>query len=196
MYILFRFFLLFCSKDFIHFYLDLRKKGVVNPQVLSSAAFYAFLYMGIFFAACFFLYYRMMESHLQYDWTFRGWLIFVCLIIFGFCFVWIKSLEEALYAYSDGIVVVGRLISKKWSKKGFSLKYQFDADGEQLFLTKDRQSYFKAKKVSVGHELPIIYAKSSPRHAKFYNPDNFSKYCLDTTKEPPKIKVPERKYVL
>ncbi|WP_419905113.1 hypothetical protein [Kiloniella sp.] len=196
MYILFRFFLLFCSKDFINYYLGLRQKKVVNPRVLSSTATLSFLYMGGFLFACGAIYYNLWDTRTQHNWELRGGLIFICFIIFLFCYSWIKSLEEAVYAYSDGELTTGTLVQKEWSKSGFDLKYEFEAVGEKLTLTKGRQSYFAAKKVNLGHKIPIIYARSSPRHAKFYNPGKFSQYCLDTTKERPEYQKPERVYIL
>ncbi len=152
--------------------------------------------MGGFLFACGAIYYNLWDTRTQHDWQLRGGLIFIFFIIFLFCYSWIKSLEEAVFAYSDGELVTGTLVQKKLTQKGFTLKYEFEAAGEKMILTKDRQSYSTAKKVGLGHIIPVIYAKSSPRHAKFYNPSSFSQYCLDTTKEQPKFNKPEREYIL
>ncbi|MFD2205829.1 hypothetical protein [Kiloniella antarctica] len=197
MYILFRFFLLFCSKDFIHYYRGLRARGHLNEKTLTAITFYLFLWAGLFFLFIGYVYFHTWGDEIgEHLLLARICAFIMCLVVLILSLRRFKSWKEAVYAYSDGVLVDGILVSKESAHKGYDLKYLYKVGDVQFTLTKTRQSIFDVHDIEKGHKVKIIYAKSSPYNAKFYEPHDFSKYCLDKSKKITDLDGSKRNYLL
>ena len=187
---LFRIFLLFCSREFIAFYGELRRQGRVNPDVQAIYMANFARWMGLYIFVVGLFYYNAWQFYLapENSWV-RGGGLFVLVFFFGL-FLWprIKALEKTAFAYSDGALVEGRLFDKDTYRKRRVLKYAYKVDGKIYQLQRAGQSLLDFISKKQGEETTVIYAQSAPNVAVIFDPDLFTKRCLDWDKALPKAR--------
>ena len=188
---LFRFFLLFCSREFIAFYGDLRRKGRVNADVQALYMANFARWMGLYLFVVGVFYFNAYQFYLEPEnpWVRIGGL-FVLVFFFGL-FLWprIKALEKTAFAYSDGALVEGRLFDKENYRKIRVLKYAYKVDGKIYKLQRAGQSFLDFINTKQGESVTVIYAQSAPDVAVIFDQDLFAKRCLDRDKTLPEISI-------
>ncbi|MEH6631609.1 MAG: hypothetical protein V7776_12310 [Halopseudomonas aestusnigri] len=184
---LFRFFLLFCSREFITFYGELRRQDRVNSDVLAIYMANFARWMGLYLFVVGVFYYNAWQFYLapENPWV-RGGGLFVLVFFFGL-FLWprIKALEKTAFAYSDGALAEGRVFDKDSYRKTRILKYAYKVDGKVFTFQRAGQSLLDFIRRKQGEEATVIYAQSAPNVAVIFDPDLFAKRCLDRDKALP-----------
>ncbi|WP_020591476.1 hypothetical protein [Kiloniella laminariae] len=182
---LFKFFLLFCSRDFRRFYAEKQQQGLIDPEVRAR---YVFQFLGwflLFFvpvlivATIFFREFFWNNEMTSNDIRNSVWMLCVAPIVSLFLVVpKIRLLERRAFAYSDGKLVEAKLIQEGSDKIKPTDLYTFTAAGKKQIASHLYNRFFTGRDRKVGDIDCFIYAQSAPRFACLYEPEKFKNRCL------------------
>ncbi|MFD2205824.1 hypothetical protein [Kiloniella antarctica] len=189
MKILFNLVLLFCSKDFILFYRDIKGRGVLNEAAL-LAYFVMFFFKAVFWIVLFCLFilnfWKPESSVLMLNALFLGSFLLTLLIIFVIIRSQVRDIEVLARAYSDGDVAAGIITEKSFWKGKHTYNFKYTVKGRNYQFEKKLGLLGGVDSLGdVGDTFPLIYAQSDPNIVELYHKVNFSKRCLVKDKLPP-----------
>ncbi|MCZ4279759.1 hypothetical protein O4H49_03145 [Kiloniella laminariae] len=181
MQVLFRVFLLFCSRDFIRFYAEKQRQGMIDPEV-ARGYFFRFLgWLMLYLLPVICIIYAYWQPYMKvrtltFDLIFGGFLLGWYLL---FAILRKRQLERMVFAYSDAHLIEARLFRQFISRLLFRTDhYEYTVAGKILKASHRYHLIFARRERQIGDVDPFVYAQSAPGFAYLYEPKKFKSRCL------------------
>ncbi|WP_020591480.1 hypothetical protein [Kiloniella laminariae] len=187
MHFLFKIFLLFCSRDFIRFYVEKDHQGLIDPEVRSNYLFQFLVWVILLLIPIVVMNYLFWDRYQATgQMELRIWAggIFVIGLLF-YIRPKIRKLETTAFAYSDGLLAPAVLIEKSVYEGKVSQRYEYEVMGQKYQIVFSYLALFSNQYRDMKDSLTVIYAQSAPEFANLYQSTLFRRRCLIQDKVAP-----------
>ncbi|MCZ4279758.1 hypothetical protein O4H49_03140 [Kiloniella laminariae] len=184
----FRFFLLFCSRNFRDFYIENERQGLIDSRARLNyflLFFFWFCVVALALLTAVLFVKRAWELYTTPFLLDELTEVFALLLIAGTLYSHgrrkIRQLEKSAFIYSAGAVAVSVLVDKVSHKGGKdNHSYRYEVEGKPYWLECDY-----AGERNIGDKAPVIFVQNLPKTVCLYDPSAFRRNCLIRDKPEP-----------